>query len=116
MPSFVLKTNLARSAIPKDFLTETSKLVADILGKPEGCVCVCVEADVLMTYGGSDAPCCLIDLMSIGKLGLEENKTHTAAICDHVKKHLGIPGDRLYVNFHDAARQDVGRDGTTFAR
>jgi hypothetical protein len=33
--------------------------------------------------------------MSIGKLGVEENKKHAAVLHDHIEKHLGIPRNRL---------------------
>lgn len=57
-------------------------------------MCVQVNPNQLMIFGGNDAPCGNATLMSIGQLGIEQNKKHAKAIYDHVKKHLGIPEDR----------------------
>ena len=52
MPIFLFSTNLAKDKIPKDFITSTSALVANILGKPERVcslwpLCAC---NVVLTY------------------------------------------------------------------
>jgi len=52
--------------------------------------------------------------MSIGKLGVEENKKHAAVLHDHIEKNLGIPRNRLYITFIDEDAANVGYNGTTF--
>lgn len=47
-----------------------------------------------MAFGGTKEPCAIASLMSIGQLGVEENKKHAAAIFQLVKDTLGIPNDR----------------------
>jgi phenylpyruvate tautomerase len=47
-----------------------------------------------MVWGGSTEPCGTAALMSIGKLGVEENKKHAALLYDHIEKNLGIPRNR----------------------
>jgi phenylpyruvate tautomerase len=47
-----------------------------------------------MVWGGSTDPCGTAMLMSIGKLGIEENKKHAALLYDHIEKNLGIPRNR----------------------
>jgi phenylpyruvate tautomerase len=42
----------------------------------------------------STEPCGTATLLSIGKLGVEENKKHAAVLFDHIEKNLGIPRDR----------------------
>jgi hypothetical protein len=32
--------------------------------------------------------------MSIGKLGVEQNQKHAAALYEHVTKNLGVPKDK----------------------
>nr|ABM55630.1 macrophage migration inhibitory factor-like protein [Maconellicoccus hirsutus] len=114
MPYFKLDTNVPRSKITPDFLKSTSKLVASTLGKPESYVVVQVNGDQSIIWGGTEEPCGYATLMSIGKLGIEENKKHAAAIYEHLLKHLGIPGDRMYINFVDSAPSTVGYNGSTF--
>ena len=54
-----------------------------------------VIPDQLMLFGGSSEPCGQAKLMSIGKLGVEENKAHSDKISNFVEKNLGIKKDRL---------------------
>ena len=35
MPTLTIRTNLTPTAIPSDFLARTSKLISEIIGKPE---------------------------------------------------------------------------------
>merc|ERR1719226_243872 len=69
-----------------------------------------------MMFGGSDAPCASAFFSSIGKIGPEENKVHAAAVFPLVARHLGVPEDRMYILFNNAAYQDMAWKGTTFAQ
>lgn len=52
-----------------------------------------------MVWGGTSDPCGHALLMSIGQLGVAENKKHSKVISDHLEKHLGIPKNRyVYTN------------------
>ena len=52
--------------------------------------------------------------MSIGKLGVEENKQHSKALMSELEK-IGIRPDRTYIYFEDAQPFEVGFNKTTFA-
>jgi hypothetical protein len=52
--------------------------------------------------------------MSIGGLGVEENKKHSNAIMIELEK-LDIPSNRVYVYFQDFLPFEVGYNKTTFA-
>ena len=67
-----------------------------------------------MSWGGTTEPCGTGRLMSIGKLGVKENKKHAAVLYDHIEKNLGIRKDRLYIEFVDQDPANVGYNGTTF--
>lgn len=47
-----------------------------------------------MSWGGSTEPAAQATLMSIGALGVEENKKHSRALYDLISKDLNIPPDR----------------------
>lgn len=47
-----------------------------------------------MSWGGSTVPCAQATLMSIGALGVEPNKKHSAAIFEVITKELGIADDK----------------------
>lgn len=54
-----------------------------------------IVPDQLMAWGGNDKPCGTAVLMSIGCLGVEENKKHAKVLYPLLEKELGIPGDRF---------------------
>ena len=60
-------------------------------------ISVHVQAQQMMSFGGTTDPCALIDVMSIGKLGVEENKVLSKTIFDFIKEKLGIEGTRYYM-------------------
>jgi len=57
-------------------------------------LCSTVIPDLPAVWYGSTDPCGTAMLLSIGKLGVEENKKHAAVLYDHIEKNLGIPHDR----------------------
>ena len=67
-----------------------------------------------MMWGGEDVPCAIASLMSIGKLGLKENKEYSKVLAKHVEKNLGIAANHMYIEFQDVKTADLGYDGTTF--
>ncbi|KAL0266974.1 UNVERIFIED_CONTAM: hypothetical protein PYX00_009370 [Menopon gallinae] len=114
MPFFRLETNLPKSKIPDDFVSETTKLLGTALGKPREYCVAAVIPDVKMSWGGTDGPCGVAKLLSIGKLGIQENKKYAASLYEHVEKSLGIPKDKLYIEFVDVGPANMGFNGTTF--
>ena len=52
-------------------------------------------------FGGTNDPCALIYVDSIGKLGVEENKVLSKIIFDFIKEKLGIEGTRYKNNLSD---------------
>ncbi|CAK9294643.1 unnamed protein product [Gordionus sp. m RMFG-2023] len=113
MPSFVLNTNLPKEKIPASFILDTSSLIAEILHKPESYVCIMVNPGQMMSFAGSQEPCGIINLMSIGQLG-SLNKSHSKKISTFIENKLGISPSRMYINFYDSPPNDVGYNGKTF--
>ena len=58
-------------------------------------MCIVVVPDQLVSFGGTSEPCAHIELASIGRLGVEENKALSAVIFKLVQEKLGIPDTRL---------------------
>ncbi|XP_025089278.1 macrophage migration inhibitory factor homolog [Pomacea canaliculata] len=114
MPVFVLNTNLPAGKIPKSFLADTSSLVAKELGKPEEYVSVRVSPGQMMIFGGTDDPCGMVELESLGSVGGAKNKRLIAAIGHHIQEALGIPQDRFYIKITDVPRENLGFNGKTF--
>ncbi len=70
------------------------------------------KADVI--FGGSDAPTALGCLYSIGAIGMESNGQITAAVTDLLAP-FGVDEARIYINFFDMPRANVGWSRRTFA-
>ncbi len=96
------------------WLEELSRTVAEQLGKPERWVMTCLLPKTTMTFGGTGAPACYVEVKSIGKLTPSTTKALSAEICKLTKKALGVPPDRTYIEFADAQPHLWGYDGGTF--
>lgn len=94
-------------------LKALSQAVAGALGKPERYVMISYRHNADMLFGGDDAPLAYLELKSIGLPG-ERTGELSAALAEAMREHLGIPADRVYVEFADAERHMWGWNGGTF--
>jgi len=126
MPTLRIDTNVSKSKIDLDgFSNDLTKAIAESLNKPIGYVLVIIHPDVAMTYGEGEGknpdwcksiftsensgffcktdrkkPAAFATLLSIGQLGLEENKKHSANIQPLIKKYLGVEPTRCFIYFN----------------
>nr|XP_022914982.1 macrophage migration inhibitory factor homolog [Onthophagus taurus] len=114
MPHLRIETNVPQIKIPKDLPAKLCQVIAKSLGKPLGYCVVTLVGDVNMSWGGTDEPAAQATLMSIGGLGVEQNKKHSKAIFDAVIPELGITEDRMYILFSNVPSSDLGYQSTTF--
>ena len=70
------------------------------------------KADVI--FGGSDAPTALGVMYSIGAIGMENNGKLTKAVTE-ILFDFGVEPNRIYINFFDMPRANVGWSERTFA-
>ena len=115
MPFLAVTTN---HAVPDDQKTEILKklsaTVAQALGKPEQYVMVNLQANPDMLFAGSAEPLAYLELKSIG-LPHDRTKELSATLAKSVEETLGVPANRVYVEFADAERHLWGWNGGTFA-
>lgn len=114
MPLLKIQTNQPMDGDSKRALaSDASKTAAEMLGKPERYVMVSIEENPAMLFGGSDTPLAYLELKSIG---LPESKTgdFSATLAALLERHLGLPADRVYIEFADAPRALWGWNGGTF--
>ncbi|TYZ63779.1 hypothetical protein PybrP1_001839 [[Pythium] brassicae (nom. inval.)] len=112
MPYVVVASNVAASAVDaKAAMAALSTAVGAALSKPEAAVMVQLKLDQSMLLGGSDAPCAMIRLRSIGRVDPERNPATVAALTDVVSKTLSVPVDRIYMNLDDVDRTNWGKGG-----
>ncbi|KAK4878574.1 hypothetical protein RN001_011080 [Aquatica leii] len=114
MPHFRLETNVPQNKIPSDFSQRLCGVISKSLGKPINYCVATVVGGVNMSWGGSTEPAAQATLMSIGALGVSENKKHSKVLFEMVSKELNIPPDRMYISFLNQPTCDVGYNGSTF--
>lgn len=114
MPYLKIETNLTLDQQTAHLLSgSASRHVADALGKPERYVMVNLQSGQAMSLAGSDASLAYLELKSIG-LPEGATKELSAGLCQLIHDRLGIPPDRIYIEFSNAARHLWGWNGSTF--
>mmetsp|Transcript_3936 Transcript_3936/g.8865 ORF Transcript_3936/g.8865 Transcript_3936/m.8865 type:complete len:185 (+) Transcript_3936:18-572(+) len=117
-PSIILNTNVTIPPGEKRALAKAlSAAVASCLGKPESYVAVCINdgnADG-MIFGGSDEPCALACVYSLGAINKTNNEKLSAEVARLLQETCDVAPNRYYVNFFDVPRENCGYNGKTFA-
>lgn len=114
MPTIKIQTN---ADIIKDrrpaLLSDLSRAVAEMLGKPESYVMVILELNLDMSFGGTSDSLAYVELKS---LGLQEDRTaeFSSRLCSLLEAALQIPKKRIYIEFASPARHMFGWNGGTF--
>jgi phenylpyruvate tautomerase len=97
----------------KGLLASLSTIVAETVGKPEDYVMVTVApAAILMSGKAGEAA--FADLRSIGGLDDDVNRQLSQKVCRLLNEMLGVPQNRIYLNFTDVAAGNWGWKGETF--
>ena len=114
MPYVNVRTNKTVSPdLKKKLLSALSLRLADELGKPERYVMAEISGDANLVFAGSDEPTAYVELKSIG---LSETQTQplSSVICSLLSESLGVPSDRIYIEFINAPRKFWGWNQSTF--
>ena len=114
MPYLKIQTNRPLAGDDATALiADASRTVAEALGKPESYVMVALEPERTMLFAGDDAPLAFIELKSIG-LTEGQAPALSAALCAVVDRALGVPKDRVFIEFAAVPRSFWGWNGGTF--
>jgi phenylpyruvate tautomerase PptA (4-oxalocrotonate tautomerase family) len=95
-------------------LKDLSASLSKHLGKPESYVMTAFEPGMAMTFAGTTDPVCYIEIKSVGTMGGQRTKAMSDDFCSKVEAALGVPRQRTYIEFADAAGAMWGWNGTTF--
>jgi phenylpyruvate tautomerase PptA (4-oxalocrotonate tautomerase family) len=112
MPYISLQTN-AEITDRDTFLEDLSALGSRELGKPESYVMTAIDDGARMLFGGSADPCAFVRCKSIGLTESQTDKL-SKALCKFVSDTLGIPDDRVYIEFSGVPGSMWGWRGGTF--
>ncbi|MFO7852946.1 MAG: phenylpyruvate tautomerase MIF-related protein [Bacteroidota bacterium] len=114
MPYLKLQTNTEITGI--DLLRkEISGLLMEQLGKPEKFIMIVLEPDMELYFAGNDEAAAFLELKSIS-LPSDITTKLSEAICKLLNQRLGIPSDRIYIEFFDAPPHMFGWNSSTFER
>jgi phenylpyruvate tautomerase PptA (4-oxalocrotonate tautomerase family) len=114
MPLLKLDTTVVLSDDKKKaLLAALSKTVAETIDKPEQYIMVVISSAAMLMAGKPDAAA-FVDLRSIGGLNDAANQQLSQNICNLLSESLGVPRDRIYLNFTDVPASNWGWNGETF--
>jgi phenylpyruvate tautomerase PptA (4-oxalocrotonate tautomerase family) len=114
MPLLSLETTVVLSEEKRQaLLASLSKTVAEAIGKPEQYVMV-AASQAAMQMSGSAGDAAFVDVRSIGGLTGVVNRKLSQKVCQLLHDSLGIPPDRIYLNFTDVQASHWGWNGNTF--
>ena len=97
-----------------EFLQAASRLLARELGKPEAYVMTCLVPQTAMTFAGSELPSVYAELKNIGTFSPELTARLSRELSALLTSALGVPANRIYLEFNEAKAHLWGFDGDTF--
>ena len=96
-------------------LSACSAKLAELLSQPEAYVMTLFERPVAMTMAGAGNPCCLVEVRSVVELSSDQTRAMAQAFCPLLAEHLGVPANRIFLNFTDFRKAMWGFNGSTLA-
>lgn len=112
MPLLQINTN-ATIEDADSLAKDASKLVADILSKPESYVMVIINPDLHLVFAGSEEAAAHLKLKSLG-LPESETQKYSEQLCGFMEQKLGIKPGRIYIEFSGPPRHMWGWNNSTF--
>eukprot|EP00594_Rhizosolenia_setigera_P004907 CAMPEP_0178945474 /NCGR_PEP_ID=MMETSP0789-20121207/3756_1 /TAXON_ID=3005 /ORGANISM="Rhizosolenia setigera, Strain CCMP 1694" /LENGTH=135 /DNA_ID=CAMNT_0020625371 /DNA_START=143 /DNA_END=550 /DNA_ORIENTATION=- len=114
-PSLNLITNLDLGDKKLEVMKACSKAIASITGKPESYVGVAITDNASVMFGGdADAPAAFGNVYSLGAINMENNGQITKEVTELLEP-FGLDQGRIYINFFDMDRANIGWNKRTFA-
>ncbi|MFB2834298.1 phenylpyruvate tautomerase MIF-related protein [Floridanema evergladense] len=116
MPLIKVQTSVTapEKAEVESLLKTLSSGLAKHLGKPESYVMTAFEPNVPMTFAGTTDPVCYIEIKSIGTMSPAQTKSMSQDFCQQINQTLGVPANRIYIEFADAKGAMWGWNSSTF--
>lgn len=114
MPYMSVQTNMHLE--PADRVELISKISIELshqLQKPEQYVMVNLVAGTDLIFAGTDAPAAYVELKSI-RLPESEIEHLSEQVCQMLENELGVPANRIYIEFIDIPRTFWGWNSSTF--
>lgn len=114
MPLLRIETNIELDEAAKQkLLKEGSVLLANMLNKSPRYVMLSILDGISLYFADSAEPACYAELKSIN-LPLDRTTEFSKLLCDFLAAKLGVPQERIYIEFSSAPRTQWGWSGRTF--
>lgn len=114
MPLLALQTSVRLSSQQRyDLLAPLSQIVAECIGKPERYVMITVS-EATMSMASAEGPAAFADIRSVGGLNNDVNCKLSERLCALLQSQLGIPPNRVYLNFTNVSGANWGWNSSTF--
>jgi phenylpyruvate tautomerase len=97
-----------------DFLAAASRLCSELLGKSEEYIMVTLEQGKVMGFAGSAEPTAFLRLTSLG-MDAASCPHYSDKLCAFFHESIGVPTERIYIEFHSPDRAMYGWNRKTFA-
>jgi phenylpyruvate tautomerase len=116
MPLIQLFTSASASdpQTEQELLNTLGQLISHTFGKPQRWAMTCLMPRLTMTFGGSSAPACFVNVRNVGTMTRDQTAELSREICTHITSALGVPADRVFIEFGDAVDYLWGWNGETF--
>ena len=116
MPVIKVQTSVSmpHKADVESMLKNLSSKLAQHLGKPESYVMTSFESGIPMTFAGTTDPACYIEIKSIGTMKHQQTQAMTHEFCQKIHHYLGVPENRIYIEFVDVKATMWGWNNSTF--
>ncbi len=114
MPLLKLETTVSLTEDKrKALLASLSKIMAETTGKPEEYVMV-TASQAAMLMSGKSGDAAFADIRGIGGLSGDVNRQLSQKVCRLLNESLGVPPNRIYLNFTELEASNWGWKGNTF--
>ena len=116
MPLLIIRSaaKIDDTAVSSMLAASSAKLAA-LLAQPEDYVMTLFDRANGMTMAGTAEPCCLVEVRSVVNLRSDQTRAVAQAFCLMLGGHLGVPPNRIFLNFTDFSKTMWGFNGSTLA-
>jgi phenylpyruvate tautomerase PptA (4-oxalocrotonate tautomerase family) len=114
MPLLKLETTVVLTDDKRQaLLTSLSEILAETTGKPEEYVMITVN-QAAMLMAGKPGDAAFVDVRGIGGLSADVNRQLSQKVCRLLNESLGVPPNRIYLNFTEIEASNWGWQENTF--
>ncbi|XP_061954846.1 uncharacterized protein LOC133677031 isoform X2 [Populus nigra] len=108
MPALIISTNVSLDGV------DTSSILSEATSEVAKYVMIVLKGSIPISLGGTEEPAAYGELVSIGGLSPDVNKTLSSVVASILEKKLSVPKSRLFLKFYDSQGTHFGWNGSTF--